>query len=150
MISNGATMAGGFKLGKDLGVTDVRMSNWIAASYQLTQGTFVLVSGRLGAVYGHKTVLVAGGTWFALFSLINSFCNSFLAFNIVRGFTGIGGALILPNAVAMIGVTFPPGKMRNLCLGIFGAAAPMGGHLGAVLAGIFTELTHWRWMFIFL
>lgn len=150
MISNGATFAGGFKLGEDLGIPDVRLSNWVAASYQLTQGTFVLVSGRLGAIYGHKTMLLLGGTWFAVWSLINSFCNNFLAFNIVRGVTGIGGAFILPNAVATIGITFPPGKLRNLCLGVFGAAAPMGGYLGAVCAGIFTELTPWRWLFIFL
>ncbi|KAF2104461.1 MFS general substrate transporter [Rhizodiscina lignyota] len=150
MISNGATVSGGFKLGEELGITDVRLSNWIAASYQLTQGTFVLVSGRLGAVYGHKNMLLLGGIWFAFWSLINSFCANFFAFNIVRGLTGIGGALILPNAVAMIGITFPPGKMRNFCLGIFGAAAPIGGYLGALLAGVFTEFTPWRWLFIFL
>lgn len=33
MISNGATVAGGFEIGKDLGVRDVRLSNWVAASY---------------------------------------------------------------------------------------------------------------------
>ena len=33
MISNGATVAGGFKLGQDLGIDDLRKSNWIAASY---------------------------------------------------------------------------------------------------------------------
>jgi MFS family permease len=150
MISNGATFAGAFKLADQLGVADVRHSTWVAASYQLTQGTFVLVSGQLGAVYGHKTMLLLGGAWFALWSLINSFCNNFFAFNIARSLTGIGGALILPNAVAMIGITNPPGKRRNLCLGIFGAAGPIGGYLGAVLVGIFTELSHWRWLFIFL
>ncbi|TVY92494.1 putative MFS-type transporter [Lachnellula willkommii] len=62
----------------------------------------------------------------------------------------MGGALILPNAVAMIGITFPPGRSRNFCLGIFGAAAPVGGYLGAVLAGIFTKFTPWWGLFLFL
>lgn len=150
MSSNGATVAGGFKLGNDLGISDVRKSNWIAASYPLTQGTFVLISGRLGAVYGHKNMLLLGGAWFALGSLINNFCSDFLVFNLIRGFTGMGGALILPNAVAMIGITFPPGRMRNFCLGIFGAAAPIGGYLGAVFAGVFTQFTPWRYLFVFL
>jgi hypothetical protein len=33
MISNGATIAGGFEIGRDLGVGDIRLSNWVAASY---------------------------------------------------------------------------------------------------------------------
>ncbi|KAF2494950.1 MFS general substrate transporter [Lophium mytilinum] len=133
MISNGTTFAGGFEIGRELGVRDVRLSNWVAASYPLTQGTFVLVSGRLGSVYGHKKMLLVGGAWFSLWSFLNIACRSFLSFNIARGFTGMGGALILPNAVAMIGITFPPGRSRNFCMGIFGAAAPIGGYLGAVL-----------------
>ncbi|PVI01554.1 MFS general substrate transporter [Periconia macrospinosa] len=150
MISNGATVAGGFEIGRELGVGDIRLSNWVAASYPLTQGTFVLVSGRLGSVYGHKQMLLLGCAWFSLWSLLNMACRSFLSFNIARGFTGMGGALILPNAVAMIGITFPPGRSRNFCLGIFGAAAPIGGYVGAVLAGIFTMFTPWRFLFLFL
>jgi MFS family permease len=126
---------------------------WLTISItiiSLTQGTFVLVSGRLGSVYGHKNMLLLGGGWFAVWSLLNIACRSFLSFNIARGFTGMGGALILPNAVAMIGITFPPGRSRNFCLGIFGAAAPIGGYIGAVLAGIFTKFTPWWGLFLFL
>lgn len=117
---------------------------------RLTLGTFVLISGRLGSVYGHKNMLLLGGAWFSLWSFLNIACRSFLAFNIARGFTGMGGALILPNAVAMISTTFPPGRSRNFCLGIFGAAAPIGGYVGAVLAGIFTQFTPWWGLFLFL
>ena len=85
----------------------------------------MLVSGRLGAVYGHGNVLMLGGVWFILWTFINTFCSSFISFNIVRGLSGVGGAMILPNAVAIIGITFPPGKQRNMCVGIFGAANPM-------------------------
>lgn len=113
----------------------------------LTQGTFVLVSGRLGAVYGHKNVRLAGGAWFIVWSVVNGFCNNFIAFNAARAFSGIGGALIMPNAVAMIGITFPPGKMRNLSLGFFGASAPIAGSLGSVFAGLLIQFAHWKWIF---
>lgn len=33
MICNGATVAGRFRIGQDLGIRDVRLSNWVAASY---------------------------------------------------------------------------------------------------------------------
>jgi hypothetical protein len=32
----------------------------------------------------------------------------------------------MPNAVAMISSTNPPGRVRNFSLGLFGASAPVG------------------------
>ncbi|KAI9693804.1 MAG: hypothetical protein M1822_003075 [Bathelium mastoideum] len=147
MMSNATTIGGGLALSRHLGVEDPSKANWIGASYALTQGTFVLMSGRLGSVYGHKNILLVGGAWFALWSLINGFCDSFLAFNIARAFTGVGGAFILPNAVAMLAITTPPGRMRNLSLGFFAASAPIGGWLGALLAGAIMHFAAWKWIF---
>ena len=53
----------------------------------------------------------------------------------------------MPNAVAMIGVTCPPGKARNLSIGFFGASAPIAGAFGGVFAGAVLEYVHWKWMF---
>ncbi|KAF4468292.1 Major facilitator superfamily domain general substrate transporter [Fusarium albosuccineum] len=115
MISNMVGIRGGLELGRILGAgIGPSHSNWIAASYPLTQGTFVLVSGRLGAVYGHKNMLTLGGFIFSVCFVINGFCDTFVSFNIVRAITGVSGALIMPNAVAMIGIALPPGRMRNL------------------------------------
>ena len=50
----------------------------------------------------------------------------------------------------MISTTLPPGNMRNLSLGCFGAGAPVGGWLGGLLAGLLAELTPWKWLFIFM
>jgi len=108
------------------------------------------MSGRLGAVYGHQKTMLAGAGWWILCTLINAWCNNFIAFNVARGLSGIGGALVVPNAIAIIGTTYPPGKMRNLSLGLFGAGAPIGGWAGALCAGLLSELTPWKWLFIFM
>ncbi|KAI9811995.1 MAG: hypothetical protein M1827_004887 [Pycnora praestabilis] len=150
MISLNIGVGGGLQISRALGVERPGQANWIAASYPLTLGTFVLVSGRLGAVYGHKYVLHVGGVWFVVFTIINGFCNDYIAFNAARALTGIGGALILPNAVALIGITVPPGKMRNLSLGLFGASGPVGGFIGAVFSGLIIKYTDWKWIFFFL
>ncbi|KAI9740020.1 MAG: hypothetical protein M1818_004771 [Claussenomyces sp. TS43310] len=147
-ISNIIGIAAGLELAKSLGVkTGPGQANWIAASYPLTQGTFVLMSGRFGAVYGHKNILLAGGAWFVLWSLINGFCTNFIAFNTARAMTGIGGALIMPNAVALISTTVPPGRLRNVSLGFLAASAPIGGWLGALIAGGFLKAVGWPWIF---
>lgn len=114
---------------------------------RLTQGTFVLISGRLGAVYGHRHVLIGGAVWFVICSLANGFCKTFVAFNVARALSGIGGALIMPNAVALISTTIPPGRSRNVTLGFFGASGPIGSYLGAIWAGVFIEYADWTWIF---
>ncbi|KAL3465990.1 major facilitator superfamily domain-containing protein [Aspergillus heterothallicus] len=148
MIVNFAGVAGGRIFSESLHVKP-SYATWIAASYGLTQGTFVLMSGRLGDVYGHRKMLLGGGAWLSLCTLISAFCNNFFAFVTMRALAGIGGAAIMPNAVAMIAITNPPGRVRNLSLGFFAASAPLGGYFSALFLGAFLENTHWKWYFIF-
>lgn len=56
----------------------------------------------------------------------------------------------MPNAVAMITIMVPPGKTRNLSMGFFAAAAPVGGWVGAIIAGLFLKTARWQMMFVFL
>ena len=118
--------------------------------YRMTQGTFVLMSGRLGDVYGHRELLLAGGAWLSLCTLISAFCSNFYAFVAMRALAGLGGAFIMPNAVALIASTNPPGRVRNLSLGFFAASAPTGGYFGALFLGAFIEGTEWKWFFVFM
>jgi len=64
--------------------------------------------------------------------------------------SGIGAALMMPNIVAIIGITFPPGRMRNLTFGCLGFGAPVGGVMGCILIGIFIQLATWRGFFFLL
>ncbi|KAJ5307042.1 hypothetical protein N7508_006057 [Penicillium antarcticum] len=149
MTVNFAGVAGGSALSESLGAKD-SYASWIAASYALTQGTFVLVSGRLGDVYGHRELLLAGGAWLTVCTFASAFCTNFFAFVTMRALAGLGGAFVMPNAVAMISSTNPPGRVRNVSLGFFGASAPVGGYFGALFLGAFLEHTEWKWFFIFI
>ncbi|OQD88960.1 hypothetical protein PENANT_c003G04784 [Penicillium antarcticum] len=143
MTVNFAGVAGGSALSESLGAKD-SYASWIAASYALTQGTFVLVSGRLGDVYGHRELLLAGGAWLTVCTFASAFCTNFFAFVTMRALAGLGGAFVMPNAVAMISSTNPPGRVRNVSLGFFGASAPVGGYFGALFLGAFLEHTEWN------
>jgi MFS family permease len=105
------------------------------------------MGGRLGAVYGHKNTVVAGCIIWVIFHLVSGFMKSVITLSVMRGLSGIGGALIVPNAIALLTITFPPGKMRNITVGFFGATAPMGATLGSLMAGLFVQLTPWKWLF---
>jgi MFS family permease len=116
----------------------------------MTQGAFVLMGGRLGAVYGHKRTLVLAGIIWTICHLISGFMKSVISLSVLRGLSGIGGGLIVPNAIALLTIAFPPGKMRNITVGFFGATAPIGAFLGALFAGVFVQLTAWKWLFFFM
>ncbi|KAL2829447.1 major facilitator superfamily domain-containing protein [Aspergillus cavernicola] len=148
MIVNFAGIAGGRTFSQSMHVKE-SYASWIAASYGLTQGTFVLASGRLGDVYGHRKLLLGGGAWLILCTFLSTFVyDNFFAFVTMRALAGIGGACIMPNAVAMVTITNPPGRVRNLSLGFFAASAPVGGWVSAVLLGGLMEGVHWRWFFV--
>ena len=117
---------------------------------RLTQGTFVLVGGRIGEIYGHKNTLLVAGVIWTVFQLISGFMRSVISLSIMRALSGIGGAFIVPNAIALLTTTFPPGRMRNISVGLFGSMAPVGAAAGCVLPGFFGQLRPWWWLFFFL
>ncbi|KAF1971678.1 MFS general substrate transporter [Bimuria novae-zelandiae CBS 107.79] len=122
------------------------VGTWIAASYPLTQGAFVVAGGRFGAIFGYKRTFVCAAAWWVLWSLISGFIRNIIGLSFARGLTGIGAAFMVPNAVALININLPPGKGRNVAMGLFGAMAPIGAAggslffflamLGAVVIGI--------------
>ncbi|KAF7556465.1 hypothetical protein G7Z17_g1461 [Cylindrodendrum hubeiense] len=149
MIPYGAGISGATNMAKELG-TAPENAVWIVGSYPMTQGTFVLIGGRVGAIYGHKNAVVAAGVIWVIFHLISGFMRNVIALSIMRALSGIGGAFIVPNAIALLTITFPPGKMRNISIGVFGAMAPIGAAGGSVFSGFFGQLAPWWWLFFFL
>ncbi|KAI0267339.1 major facilitator superfamily domain-containing protein [Gloeopeniophorella convolvens] len=150
MAPFGAGIDTSLAVGVALGSPNGAESAWIAASYPLTQGAFILPGGRLGAKYGHKNVLFVGAIIWVAFTLASGFAHNVTTLSLFRGFTGIGGGLIVPNSVAVLGITFPPGRLRNLAMGLFGMAVPVGAISGGIICGILVQFTPWKWSFFFL
>ncbi len=98
---------------------------------------------------GHKKIFLLGWLWFALFSLICgfSYISGPIMLSIARGFQGIGPALLVPNAMALIGRTFPMGVKRNIVISIYGACGPIGWTIGAVMSALLAEKISWSYAF---
>jgi MFS family permease len=123
---------------------------WFAAAYSLTVGTFILISGQIGDILGHKRVFIFGffflGTWSA-FAGFSAYTHRPIFFDICRGFQGIGAALLAPNALALLGRAYPPGIKKNIVFSLFGAMAPWGFVVGSLFASLFAEYAWWPWAF---
>ncbi|KAK6462776.1 major facilitator superfamily domain-containing protein [Scheffersomyces coipomensis] len=124
--------------------------SWFSSLYSLTVGTFILISGRLGDMYGYKKLFIIGYVWFGIFSLITGFTgftSSSIFFDTMRALQGIGPAIMMPNTQALLGAYYPPSLKKDICLSLFGAVAPSGSVIGALLSGMFAQLVWWPWSF---
>lgn len=128
----------------------VGQRSWFLAAYSLTVGTFVLVAGQLGDIYGCKKMLVGGWVWFGLWSMVAGltvYTSSPIFFDTCRALQGIGPAFILPNGLAVLSRAYPPGRKKEMIFALFAAMAPVGFVVGAVFGSLFAQLVWWPWAF---
>lgn len=136
-------------IGSSFGITSPGELSWFPAAYSLMVGTFILIAGRLGDLYGHKRFFVAGFLWFGLWSLLAGFSvySQRVFFDVCLAMMGIGPAFMLPNAVAILGRTYKPGLRKQLIFSAFGATSPAGFVLGAVFSSLLAQKLWWPWGF---
>ncbi|KAJ5706829.1 Major facilitator superfamily domain general substrate transporter [Penicillium malachiteum] len=136
-------------IGNSFNVTNSRELIWYAAAYSLIVGTFILIAGRLGDLYGHRLMFIGGFACFGLWSLLGGFSvwSNQVFFDICRAFQGIGPAFLLPNALAILGRTYPPGPRKNMVFSIFGATAPGGYAIGGVFLALLSQNVWWPWAY---
>ena len=135
-------------IGDNYGLSNPGELSWLIAAYSLTVGTFILLAGRLGDVYGYKRMLIIGFSWFSLWSMIAGLAvySNHVLFTFARVLQGLGPAICLPNALAILGASYAPGPRKAMVFAIFGATAPSGSVVGAAFAGLF-RLAWWPWTF---
>lgn len=121
-----------------------------AVSLRLTGvqfGSFLLLGGRGGDIFGHRRVLLFGSYFFALFTLVCALAPTFVGLVIGRAFQGIGAGFTIPSAQAHVAIYFPSPAERAKALGFWAAAGSVGFIAGLILGGVLTALLSWRWIF---
>ena len=91
-----------------------------------------------------------GMVWWSVASLVlgfSGYSGSDVYFDVFRGLQGIGSAMTLPNAIALLARTYPDNSRKTLVFALFGATAPSGNLLGAVFAGLFAQFVWWPWAY---
>src|SRR3954463_16010431 len=110
----------------DLGFTAESLQ-WVVNAYTLTFGGLLLLGGRMSDILGRRRLFMIGLGVFAVASLAGGFATTSAMLITVRAIQGVGGALLSPAALALLTVTFPAGRERNIALGVWGALAGIGG-----------------------
>jgi EmrB/QacA subfamily drug resistance transporter len=121
---------------------------WIVSSYLLVLGGLLLVGGRVADVYGRRRMFLAGLVIFTLASLAAGLAGSGEMLIAARAVQGLGAALVMPSALAIIAATFTDARERTAAIGIWGAIGALGLALGPAIGGLISQHFHWGWIFL--
>jgi len=119
-------------------------SQWLIGAYGITMAGLLMLSGRIGDIYGQKKLFIIGILLFTVSSLSGGLAPSFLFLIASRAVQGIGAAISSVTALAIFIELFPEGRERNRALGIFVAVLSAGFAAGSVAGGVLTVVFGWR------
>jgi EmrB/QacA subfamily drug resistance transporter len=132
---------------EDLGFSETSLA-WVVNAYLLTFGGFLLLGGRLGDLYGHRRLFLAGISVFTLASLACGLAGSQEFLIGARAVQGLGGAVVSAVALSLITFLFTETADRAKAMGVFGFVTAGGGSVGVVLGGVLTDALDWHWIFL--
>jgi EmrB/QacA subfamily drug resistance transporter len=132
---------------EDLGFSETSLA-WVVNAYLLTFGGFLLLGGRLGDLFGHRRLFIAGIALFTAASLACGLAGSQAALIAARSVQGLGGAVVSAVTLSLIVTLFTEPAERAKAMGVFGFVAAGGGSIGVLLGGILTDAFAWNWIFL--
>jgi EmrB/QacA subfamily drug resistance transporter len=131
----------------DLGFAQSALA-WVVNAYLLTFGGFLLLSGRLGDLFGRKRVFQVGLVSFTIASVACGLAPSAGLLVAGRAVQGLGGAAVSAVALSLIMGLFSDPAERAKAMGFFGFVMSGGGAVGVLLGGVLTGLLSWNWIFL--
>src|SRR5438034_833991 len=131
----------------DLGFSVTSLA-WVVNAYLLTYGGCLLLGGRLGDLFGHRRLFIAGIALFTLSSLACGVSTTQGELIAARAVQGVGGAVASAVSLSLMLTLFQEAGERAKAMGIFGFVASGGGSIGVLLGGLLTGSLNWHWIFL--
>ncbi|WP_433261189.1 DHA2 family efflux MFS transporter permease subunit [Actinosynnema sp. CS-041913] len=119
---------------------------WMVGAYVLALAVLVITAGKLGDLVGQRAVFLAGMTLFTAASALCGLAGQPWLLIGARLLQGVGAALVIPQALTIVTLAFPPGR-RGVAGSVWGVAAALGGVAGPTLGGLVVSTAGWRWIF---
>jgi EmrB/QacA subfamily drug resistance transporter len=124
---------------------------WIVGGYPLAIAVGLITGGRLGDLYGRRSMFLVGASGFTLASLACAVAPSTGFLIAARLVQGVAGALMLPQGLGIVKEVFPPDEVGG-AYAIFGPVIGSAAVFGPIIGGglIDLNLFHMGWRLIFL
>jgi len=119
---------------------------WVLNSYILVYALLLITAGRLGDLYGQRSLFALGLAIFTIASGLCGFAQDANQLIVARILQGVGGALLTPQTLAILTTLFPP-ERRGAAFGIWAGVAGLATLAGPTLGGAIVTYIDWRWIF---
>jgi len=111
---------------------------WVVAGYGLTFAAFLIAAGRLGDEIGRRRVYAIGLVLFTVASAACGLAPSPATLVIARIVQGVAGAIVMPQVLSIIGVTYKDGDYVR-ALSYYGMALGLAAVGGQVIGGALVQ-----------
>jgi EmrB/QacA subfamily drug resistance transporter len=126
--------------------TDITTAQWVVTAYLLVITSLLPLVGRLGDIWGRRTVYGFGFIGFTAGSLLCGIANSIGLLIGFRVLQAVGAAALMANSMAIVTGSFPQSE-RGKVLGVIGTVVALGSLSGPGIGGLLVE--HFGWHSIF-
>lgn len=120
---------------------------WVVSAYVLTFAALLMSAGSLADRFGRRRLLIVGLSIFTLASMLCGVAPTALILNAARALQGVGAAMQLSAALAVLGHEFR-GPERAKAFGFWGTVIGVAVAVGPVVGGLITSAFGWRWAFL--
>ena len=129
----------------DLGAS-IEQLEWTVNAYNLSFAVLLMTAAALGDRFGRRRMFASGVGLFALASAACALAPTIGWLIAARAVQGVGAALIMTLAFALVSAAFPP-ERRGSALGIFFALTGLAVASGPLIGGAIAEGVAWQWIF---
>ncbi|MGH2959198.1 MAG: MFS transporter [Solirubrobacterales bacterium] len=127
--------------------TSISMVQLAITLYTLVMGSFMLLGGKLGDIFGRKKIFGIGLIVYGIGSMITALSPNvgWLLFG-WSGVEGVGAVLVMPAIISLTATNYS-GRDRATAYGALGGIAAAGAAAGPLIGGFVTE--EWTWRLVF-
>lgn len=120
--------------------------SWVVTAYVLTSTVVAPLYGKLGDLYGRRTMVFVSVSLFLLGSALCGIAGSMSFLIFARAVQGLGGGGLFVLALSVVGDVIAP-RDRGKVQGVFAAVFATSSVVGPLVGGGFVQYLNWHWIF---
>ena len=124
----------------------IEQLEWTVNAYVLSFAVLLMTGAAIGDRLGRRRMFAVGLGLFVAASAACALAPTIGWLIAARAMQGIGGALVVPLAMALLSAAFPP-QERAKALGIFSGLTGLALIAGPVVGGAIADGVAWQWIF---
>jgi len=120
---------------------------YVTSGYLVVLAALLVLAGALGDAFGRRRIFAIGLVGFGITSILCGLAPTLEALVVARLAQGAAGALLVPQALAIISATWD-GEERGRAIGTWAAATSAITIAGPLVGGLLVQAVSWRAVFL--